>query len=83
MAGHPYEYGVMVEYLTPARLGGSPDFEKEATQASLVDALRKLTNGIPNAIDTALGEGWEINSHSLTFQNEVVIVSIFLQRHRK
>ena len=40
-------------------------------------------NYISGAIDTALGEGWEINSHSLTFQGGMVIVSILLQRHRR
>jgi len=81
---HEYECAVMTQYLTPVKLGGSPDFSSEPAQLGLTDSLRKLTNKLPNAIDAILPEkGWEINSHSLTLAGETVIVSILLQRHHK
>jgi len=82
MAQHPHEYKIMMEFLPPIRLGGLPDFEKEDVQASLVSALNNTLNGLPNIIENNFGEGWTFNSHSLTFQGEVAILSIILQKER-
>jgi hypothetical protein len=79
---HEYEYAVSVDYFTPVKGGGSPNYTEEPARVAFLIAFRNLANKLPRAIDTTLGDGWSINSHSITFQGEVAIVSILLQRHR-
>ena len=79
---HEYEYATVIRYIVPLKLGGSPSYRDEPAQVALLQEFNKVANNLPKGIDTALGDGWEVNSHSLTFQDEVAILSILLKRHR-
>ncbi len=85
MTEHPYEYAILVEYLTPVALGGSPDFAEEPARQALRMALGKFADQLPRAISSLpapIGGGWEVNSHSITFVGQTAVVSILLQRHK-
>jgi len=78
---HPYEYRVVMQFITPDPTSGTPNFEEEHSRASLFNALGEFAGQLPNAMATMPdGEGWEINSHSLMFANTSIVVSILLQR---
>lgn len=79
---HPYEYAILVKYLAPSDPSKMPDLATEPAQIALVDALRKHANELPSVFKE-IGEGWEVNSHSLALLGGTVVVSMLLQRHRK
>lgn len=79
---HPYVYGVIVEYFTLIRLGGSPDYgDKPAQEALQLKLGEWIRDELPNKIASLpMGTAWEVNSHSLTLAGDTVILSILLQR---
>jgi len=79
---HEYEYKTLIEYLSPLRLGGSSKYIDEPARSALANAFHNLADSLPAIIDKKLGDGWQVNSHSITFQDEVCIVSMLLQRQR-
>ena len=76
MARHPYEYKILVEYINPARESRIPHYSHETDQDELTSMLGKVVTHLPEAI----GEGWEVNSHSLTLAKNTVIVTVLLRR---
>ena len=84
MAEHPYEYSLIALYLSP-KAGALPDYTNPQTQAGLTHELGKTANKLPKLISNipSGGEGWEVNSHSLTFIGGTVVLSMLLQRNRK
>ena len=80
---HEYEYAVIVDYLSPETISGiPPNFTKQKTQVAFGNGFQRLAGKLPSAIDATLGDGWQINSHSITFQDRVPIISILLQKIR-
>ena len=78
---HPYEYRMAVQFLTPDPTSGTPDFQDENSRASLFHSLSEFADHLPQALATMPeGEGWEVNSHSLMFANNSIVVSMLLQR---
>jgi hypothetical protein len=76
MTRHPYEYRMLVEYINPARDSRVPHYSHELDQDELTSMLGKVVNYLPEAI----GEGWEVNSHSLTLAKNTLIVTVLLRR---
>jgi hypothetical protein len=76
MARHPYEYKIMVEYINPSRDSRIPHYSHETDQDELTSILDRVVTHLPEAI----GEGWEVNSHSLTLAKNTLIVTILLRR---
>ena len=78
MARHQYEYKMLVEYINPARESRVPHYSHEPDQDELASMLDRVVTHLPEAI----GEGWEVNSHSLTLANNTLIVTVLLRRPR-
>ncbi|MBE9477817.1 MAG: hypothetical protein IMY81_01065 [Chloroflexi bacterium] len=76
MSCHPYQYSVLVEYLTPTMGSMRPDYGEESDEQSLTAKLEEAVEHLPDAI----AEGWEVNSHSLTVARDTVILSVLLRR---
>ena len=78
MSRHPYEYKILVEYLTPTPSSVTPHYGETTDEQSLTLALQEVVEHLPESI----GEGWEVNSHGLTLAENTVILSILLRRPR-
>ena len=78
MSRHPYEYKVLVEYLTPEQPGDDPHFSHIEDQASLTASLGDVMGHLPASIP----EGWEVVSHDLTIARNTVILTVLLRRER-
>ncbi len=76
MARHPYEYRIMVEYINPSRDSRIPHYSHETDQDELTSILDRVVTHLPETI----GEGWEVNSHSLTLAKNTLIVTVLLRR---
>lgn len=76
MARHPYEYKMLVEYINPARESRIPHYSHETDQSELTSMLEKVVTHLPEAI----GEGWEVSSHSLTLAKNTIVVTVLLRR---
>jgi hypothetical protein len=76
MPRHPYEYRILVEYINPARDSRVPHYSHEPDQDELTSMLARVVTYLPEAI----GEGWEVNSHSLTLAKNTLIVTVLLRR---
>ena len=76
MAHHPYEYKILVEYINPARDSRIPHYSHESDQRALTSMLEVVATHLPEAI----GEGWEVNSHSLILAKNTVIITVLLRR---
>jgi hypothetical protein len=80
---HPYEYKTLTlcEKIDSKSFTGSP----VDVGHKLDWALRSVSDYIPQAMNEAplAGECWEIISHSLSFVNNLYILSILLRRNRK
>jgi len=76
MARHPYEYKILVEYINPAHDSRIPHYSHESDQRGLTSMLEGVVTHLPEAI----GEGWEVNSHSLTLAKNTVIITVLLRR---
>jgi hypothetical protein len=76
MARHPYEYKILVEYINPERESRIPHYSHETDQSELTSMLEKVVTHLPEA----MGEGWEVSSHSLTLAKNTLIVTVLLRR---
>ena len=76
MSRHPYQYRILVEYLTPTMGSMRPDYGEESDEQSLTAKLEEVVEHLPDAI----AEGWEVNSHSLTVAKDTTILSVLLRR---
>jgi len=80
---YPYEYAMMVQYVTPKTIMGAPNYTEEGTRQSLRSELSGLMKDLPKALGALpSGADWQVNSHSLTLAGNTVVVSILLQRSR-
>ena len=78
MICHPYEYRMLVEYINPSLDSRVPHYSHEPDQGELTSMLEEVVTHLPEAI----GEGWEVNSHSLTLAKNTLIVTVLLRRPR-
>ena len=78
MSSHPYEYRILVEYLTPEQPGTDPHFSHIEDQGSLTASLEDVTAHLPDSVP----EGWEVVSHDLTIARATVILTVMLRRPR-
>ncbi len=76
---HPYEYKVLVEYITPEETGKYPHFTHVEDQEGFTKTLQDVFEHLPASIP----EGWEVNSHSLSISRSTVIVTVLLKKARK
>ncbi len=76
MKSHPYEYKVLVEFINPEERGRIPHFTHEADQESLTRIIEDVFEHLPASIP----EGWEVNSHNITFSRDTMIVTVLLKR---
>ncbi len=76
MKGHRYEYKVLEEYLNPEERGVVPHLALEEDQRSLTKIIGDVIEHLPDSIP----EGWEVNSHNITFSRNTMIISVLLRR---
>lgn len=81
---HPYEYKVITEYMTAWDVKKKPNFEEPLIRQRLAEALESYYFRLPSIILDELddAEGWEVNSHSLSFVDNTVLISTLLRRSR-
>ena len=76
MTGHPHEYKILVEYISPEEKGKYPHFSHIGDQQGLIKTLDEVFIHLPESIS----EGWEVNSHNITASRNTLIVTILLRR---
>ena len=76
MADHPYEYKMLVEYISPENAGKYPRFTHVEDQEGLTRTIDDVFAHLPEEIP----EGWEVNSHGITISRNTVIISVLLRR---
>ena len=76
MKRHPYEYKVLVEYISPENRGRAAHFTHLDDQGSFTNILQDVFNHLPQSIP----EGWEVSSHSVSVSRNTLIVTILLRR---
>ncbi len=75
---HPYEYNILVEYITPEETGKYPHFTHIEDQEGLTLTLEEVFKHLPESIP----DGWEVNSHSLTISRNTVIITVLLRKQK-
>ena len=76
MKRHPYEYKMLVEFISPEQTGKYPHFTHVKDQEGLTKTIDEVFAHLPEEIP----EGWEVNSHSITISRTTVIISILLRK---
>jgi hypothetical protein len=77
MKSHPYEYKLLVEYISPEEKGQFPHFSHTEDQQGLTKTLEEVFANLPQSIP----EGWEVNSHNISISRNTVIITILLKKH--
>lgn len=76
MKEHPYEYKILVEYISPEEKGRYPHFsrieDQEGLTRTLDDVFVHLAESIP--------EDWEVNSHNITVSRDTLIITVLLRK---
>jgi hypothetical protein len=78
MENHPYDYKVLVEYISPEERGQHPRFTHKEDQEAFTGILNDIFANLPNSIP----EGWEVNSHSISVSGDSLIITVLLRRPR-
>ena len=76
MVSHPYEYKVLVEYISPEQRGRFPHFTQVEDQKSLTGIIEDVFTHLPESIP----EGWEVTSHNITISRDTLIITVLLRR---
>jgi hypothetical protein len=76
MKGHPYEYKVLIEYISPEERGQVPHLTAKADQESLTETIQDIFKHLPDSIP----EGWEVNSHNIAVSRNTLIITVLLRR---
>ena len=76
MKQYPYEYKVLVEYVSPEEKGKYPHFSHMEDQEGFTRTIDEVFEHLPESIS----EGWEVNSHNITSSRNTLIVTILLRR---
>jgi hypothetical protein len=75
---HPYEYKVLLEYISPEDRGRYPHFTHVEDQEALTNLIEDVFAHLPESIS----EGWEVNSHNIAVSRDTLIITILLRRHK-
>jgi hypothetical protein len=76
MKRHPYEYRMLVEYISPEQTGRYPHFTHIEDQEGFTRTLDAVMEHLPESIP----EGWEVNSHNITVNRNTLIITVLLRR---
>jgi hypothetical protein len=76
MINHPYEYKMLLEYISPENARKSPHFTHIEDQESLTMTIDDVFTHLPEEIP----EGWEVNSHGITISHNTIIISVLLRK---
>jgi hypothetical protein len=76
---HPYEYKVMVEYISPEETGRFPHFTRIEDQKEFTITINDVFSHLPPAIP----EGWEVISHDIAVSRSTLIITVLLRRPAK
>lgn len=76
MKSHPYEYKLLVEYISPEEKGLYPHFTHMEDQEGLTGTLEEVFKNLPESIP----EGWEVNSHNVTISRNTLIITVLLRK---
>ena len=76
MDSHPYEYRILVEYVSPQETGKYPHYTHPEDQEGLTRTLEDIFEHLPEYIS----EGWEVNSHNITMSRNTLIITVLLRR---
>jgi len=76
MSSHSYEYKALVEYISPEERGRYPHFSNIDDQEALTEVIEDVFAHLPESIP----EGWEVNSHNVTFSRNTLIITVLLRR---
>jgi len=76
MKSHPFEYQVLVEYISPEEPGRFPHFSHVDDQESLTKIIKDVFTHLPDLIP----EGWEVNSHNIAISRNTLIITVLLRR---
>lgn len=76
MTNHPYEYKMLVEYISPEEKGRYPHFSNVEDQEGFTRTINEVFARLPELIP----EEWEVNSHNITVSRNTLIVTVLLKR---
>ncbi len=76
MAKHPFEYKMLVEYISPEAHGQYPHFTRPDDQEGLCATLDEVFSHLPDSVP----EGYEVVSHDITISRNTMIVTVLLRR---
>jgi hypothetical protein len=76
MKSHPYEYKILVEYITPQESGRFPHFTRIEDQEGFTRTLEDLFTHLPESVP----EGWEVISHNITESRSTLLVTVLLRK---
>ena len=76
MKSQPYEYKVLVEYISPEEKGRFPHFSHIEDQEGFTRTIDEVFTKLPESIP----EGWEVNSHDITTSRNTLMITVLLRR---
>ena len=76
MKSHPYEYKVLVEYVSPEKDGLYPHFTHLEDQEGLTKTLQDIFSHLPEYLE----DGWEVVSHDITVSRNTLVVTVLLKK---
>jgi hypothetical protein len=79
MKNHPYEYKVLVEYISPKEVGRYLHFTRIEDQDGLTKTLEEIFEHLPESIEA----GWEVISHNIAVSRNTLIITVLLRRPKK
>lgn len=78
MERHPYEYKVLVEYISPEQPGMYPHFSHMEDQEGLTRTLEDVFSHLAKTVP----EGWEVHSHNIAVSRNTLILTVLLRRRK-
>ncbi len=79
MKSHPYEYKVLVEFISPEEDGLYPHFSHFEDQEGLTRTLEAVFKHLPGSLEA----GWEVVSHDIAVSKNTLIATVLLKRLKK
>jgi hypothetical protein len=76
MSSHPYEYKVLVEYISPEETGRFPHFTRIEDQEGFTRAINDALSHLPESIPP----GWEVVSHDVCTSRSTLVITVLLRR---
>ena len=79
MTRHPYEYKILVEYISPEQAGVYPHFTHADDQKEFTGMLEEVFAHLPDALE----DGWEVISHDIAESRNTLVVTVLLKKLKK